>query len=130
MVAVDTNIIVRLIVADDETQLQRALALAATEPMYVSLTVLVETDWVLRSVYGYDRGRIVVAIASLYQAFDIVFENPADVRWALERYALAGEFADYLHISAARPAGRFASFERRLVSRAGDEPPVAVEGLN
>ncbi len=129
MVAIDTNVVVRLITADDEDQLQRALALAAAAPMYISLTVLIETDWVLRSVYGYDRGQIVVAIASLFDAFDVSFENAADVRWALERYAEAGELADYLHISAARPADRFATFERRLPARAGADAPVSIETL-
>ena len=129
MIAVDTNVVVRLIVADDERQLARARALAECEALYVSLTVLVETDWVLRSSYGYDRGRIVAALGFLYNGFDLVFENYADVRWALERYAERGELADYLHLSAARPAERFATFERKLASCAGTQTPVPIETL-
>jgi predicted nucleic-acid-binding protein len=126
MIAVDTNIIVRLIVADDEAQVARALALAERENFFVGLTVLIETDWVLRSRYGFDRGRVTNALLALADLVSITFESEADVRWAIERYALGGEFADFIHLAAARPIGRFASFEDKLARRAGDDTPAAV----
>ena len=129
MIAIDTNIVVRLIVADDERQLEQARALADRTSCYVSLTVLIETEWVLRSAYGYNRMRIVAALVHFYQAFDVTFENAADVRWAFERYAERGELADYLHLSAARTANGFATFERRLAARAGADCPVPIETL-
>lgn len=127
MIAVDTNVIVRLIVGDDEAQVARALALAARETLFVSFTVLVETEWVLRSRYGYARSDIVAALLNFDLLVDMRLEDRVDVRWALERYALAGELADYLHIAAARAIGRFASFEKRLAGRAGDDPPAKIE---
>lgn len=127
MIAVDTNVIVRLIAADDEGQVQRALVLAAQETFFVSFTVLVEVDWVLRSRYGYDRTAIVQALTALPELVTIQFEDDDDVRWAVDRYTQGGELADYLHIAAARPIGRFASFERRLARRAGDDAPAVVE---
>jgi len=126
MIAVDTDVIVRLIVADDEAQVTRALALADREEFFVSLTVLIETDWVLRSTYRFDRARVTNALLALTDLVSITFENDADVRWAIERYALGGEFADFIHIAAARPLGRFASFEEELARRAGDDAPATV----
>ena len=117
MIAVDTNIIVRLIVDDDPGQVARALALAERETFYVSLTVLAETEWVLRSRYGYERAAVVTALRWLPRVVTIVFED-AQVPWAIERYALGGEFADYFHLLAAREIGRFATFEKRLRRRA------------
>ena len=127
MIAVDTNIVVRLIVADDEGQVERALALAARESFYVSFSVLIETEWVLRSRYGYDRPRIVTALRALSSMIDVQFEQEADALWALDRYARSGELADYVHIAAARSIGRLARFERKLVRRAGDQAPAKVE---
>ena len=117
MIAVDTNIIVRLIVDDDPGQVSRALALAERETFYVSLTVLAETEWVLRSRYGYERAAVVEAFRWLPRVVTIVFED-ARVPWAIDRYALAGEFADYLHLLAAHEIGRFATFEKKLARRA------------
>lgn len=130
MIAVDTNVIVRLITADDPRQLDVALALAARETLYVSHTVLIETEWVLRSRYLYSRAATVNAIGQLRQVFDICFEHEADVRWAIECFAQAGELADYLHIAAARPSGKFATFEHRLAQRAGPDAPVSIETLS
>lgn len=126
MIAVDTNIIVRLIVGDDEDQIARAFALAGRETFYVSLTVLIETEWVLRSRYGYDRAQIVTALRGLRDLVDLRFEHDEDVAWAIDRYAEAGELADYAHLAAARPIGRFATFEVRLARRAGELSPATV----
>lgn len=127
MIAVDTNVLVRLITGDDERQVELALALLAREPFHVSLTVAVETDWVLRSKYGYDRERVCAGLGALRSLEAVEFEADDEVAWALDRYAEAGEFADYLHIAAAREIGRFASFERKLARRAGPDSPASVE---
>ena len=127
MIAVDTNVVVRLIVADDENQVAAALDLLSQEDVYVSLTVLIETEWVLRSRYAYSRGSIHTALSTLPGLQGLHVEAPADVDWALDRYALGGELADYLHIASARTIGRFASFEKRLADRAGPDAPATVE---
>ncbi len=129
MIAVDTNILVRLIVADDQRQVGLALALAEREIFFVSFTVLIETEWVLRSRYGYDRTTIVAAFNALENLVNLDFEHHADVRWAIDRYAIAGELADYLHMATARSIGRFATFEKKLVKRAGPDAPAAIETL-
>lgn len=125
MIAVDTNIIVRLIVDDDRDQVERALALAQREAFYVSLTVLSETEWVLRSRYGYERTAIVAALRLLPEMVTIVHEDPR-VAWAIDRYEKGGEFADYLHLLAAREIGRFATFEKKLARRA-EGTDIAIE---
>lgn len=127
MIAADTNIIVRLIVADDERQLAAALDLVSREDVYVSLTVLLETEWVLRSRFGYSRADIHAALGALPSLLRLQVEAPDDVDWALGRYAIGGELADYLHIASARAIGRFASFEKKLAQRAGSDAPAMVE---
>ena len=129
MIAVDTNIVVRLIVADDERQVALALQLAERETFFVSFSVLIETEWVLRASYGYTRDRIVSAFRAFASLVRVRFEHEEDARWAIDRYARAGELADYIHMAAARGAGGFATFERKLVRRAGDNPPVTVQTL-
>ena len=129
MIAVDTNVLVRLIVGDDPAQARVALALAEREAFFVSFTVLEETEWVLRSRFGYDRAQIVTALRALPDLLTMRYEDDDDAQWAIDRYALAGELADYLHIAAARTVGRFATFEKRLARRAGVDAPVPIETL-
>ena len=129
MIAVDTNVIVRLITGDDPTQVARALELAAEQAFYVSFGVMIESEWVLRSRYGYDRATIATAFAGLIDLVDLRFEDDAGARWAIDRYRLGGELADYCHVAAAHRIGHFASFERRLAQRAGSESPCTIETL-
>lgn len=51
MTALDTNVVVRFLVNDDDQQAQRARALIAAGNVHIPPTVLLETEWVLRSAY-------------------------------------------------------------------------------
>src|ERR1039457_3819826 len=58
MIAVDTNVLVRLLTGDDPMQEAAARSLFATEPIWIAKTVLLETGWVLRSLYGFEDSAI------------------------------------------------------------------------
>ena len=65
-VAIDTNVLVRLLVRDNEAQYAAAQRLvdraaAADEPVLIVLGVLLETEWVLRSRYKLDKASIAAA---------------------------------------------------------------------
>jgi predicted nucleic-acid-binding protein len=60
MLGIDTNVVIRLIISDDAEQTRRARklvdqALGRDEPVLVSPLVLLESEWVLRSRYGFNR---------------------------------------------------------------------------
>jgi predicted nucleic-acid-binding protein len=130
VISVDTNIIVRLITGDDEQQVKLATSLAEREVLYVSLTVLIEAEWVLRSSYEYDRNAICAAFEALPQVLNLSYQDEVGVRWALERYSLGGELADYIHLVSSAVIGRFATFEKRLPKRAGDATPSIINVLS
>ena len=63
MGAVDTNVLVRLLVADDPAQAKRAMAfLEARRPIWISTVVLVETVWVLMAVYLWSKAQILAML--------------------------------------------------------------------
>ena len=128
MRAVDTNIVVRVIVADDAVQLARAAAIIAAG-VVVPLTVLLETEWVLRSNYRFARTRIADALTGIFDIETIVIADEPLVRWAIERYRAGADFADMLHLIAARGAEAFVTFDRDLAKDAGAAAPVAVETI-
>ena len=58
MIAVDTNLLVRLLSGDDAKQAVSARAVFSSGPIWIAKTVLLETGWVLRSLYGSEEGAI------------------------------------------------------------------------
>jgi len=83
-----TNVVVRLVVADDAKQTRRARrlieqALSREEPVLVSLLVLLESEWVLRSRYGFRREALLKIFRALLEAREISFEDEPEVEEAL-----------------------------------------------
>lgn len=98
---VDTNVLFRMVVNDDPAQ--RAKALAFGEKLntqnlgFVSLIVLVEFNWSLRSRYGYSKSEVISAMEKLIRARSLTFESHDAVVRALERASRSSvDFADAL----------------------------------
>lgn len=88
MLGIDTNVLVRLLVADDADQTRRARRIVEKSvdqgrPVLVSLLVLIETEWVLRSRYELDKGTILTAFRGLLESRDLAFEDESAVEEAL-----------------------------------------------
>ena len=78
MIGIDTNVLVRLIVNDDERQSRAAERFlldggGSGQPCYVSDVALIETVWVLETVYGYGREPVSDALSSLLEAAQLEF---------------------------------------------------------
>ena len=88
MLGIDTNVVVRLIVSDDaeQTRLARKLVADATsgeEMVLVSLLVLLESEWVLRSRYGFHCEAVLSIFRSLLEARELSFEDEPALEEAL-----------------------------------------------
>ena len=130
MIAIDTNVIVRLLTNDDPAQVACARSLLNRETVWAGIAVLMECEWVLRAVYRLDRGVIHDALRRFTQLPQVVVEDEAHVRRVLELYRGGLDFADAVHLVAARShATAFATFDASLAQRAaacGAQPPVIV----
>src|SRR5690242_6518722 len=76
MLVVDTNVIVRYLTNDDTAQATRARRLLAQQSIFVPLTVLLETEWVLRSVYGFGASAVVHALRAFAGLPRVTLETP------------------------------------------------------
>lgn len=65
MVAVDTNIIVRLLTQDDNAQYQKSLEIFQTQTIFIPDTVILETEWVLRFAYKFKPSEICAALRKI-----------------------------------------------------------------
>lgn len=88
MLGIDTNVLVRLVVADDPEQTRRARklidkAMADEEPILVSLLVIIETEWVLRSRYKLDKAEAHGVFRRLLQTRELAFEDEPALEEAL-----------------------------------------------
>lgn len=88
MLGIDTNVLVRFLVRDDEVQFEKARKLIKREvtaghSVFVSQLVLLETEWVLRSRYDLPKSQIIEAVSGLLNAIDVQFEDEPAVEEAL-----------------------------------------------
>lgn len=102
MIAFDTNYLVRHIVQDDPAQCRAVAATVKRESkegrsIRIFDLVLLETHWVLRSVYGFDRQAWSEVLEELLDDSIFSFDDSTGLRWALEHYRKGkADFADYL----------------------------------
>jgi len=123
MIAVDTNVVVRFLTADDVQQARKSRALFEENEVWLSQTVLLETEWVLRGAYELDRKSLNKAVAALCRMEGVRVENLAQVTEALARHGKGWDFADALHVVSCPPdVTEFYSFDRRLVRKESVEP--------
>lgn len=126
MVAVDTNVLVRLLTGDEPAQTARARAIVERETVLLAKTVILESEWVLRRLYRFDSRRIADAFVALIALPDLVCEDARAVADAIQWMRDGMDFADALHLASARPAGRFATFDGKLARRAAKIADIAV----
>ena len=117
MIAVDTNVLVRLLTGDDPVQESAARSLFASGPIWIAKTVLLETSWVLRSLYGFDETVIRDAFTKLLGLRNVHAEDESAVAAALELTSHGIELADALHVSSRPAAAKFVSFDKVFVRR-------------
>lgn len=97
--------------------------------VFVPITVVLETAWLLRSRYRLGRGELATALRALLDMPDVTVDSADGIRWAISRAEVAGDLADLVHLVASRNVDAFATFDEDVAAAAGDEPPVAVETL-
>lgn len=124
MIGLDTNVLVRLLTADDAAQANKAMQFlakhcTADDPAFVSNVVLAETFWVLQSVYAFKRDQIANAYEVLFSTSEIRLEDEVSARKAL-RCAVQdnADFADALigAVHTARGCSTTVTFDRKAAS--------------
>jgi predicted nucleic-acid-binding protein len=118
MLAIDTNIVVRYLTEDDPRQSKRARELIDGGAVFVSTTVLLETDWVLGSAYGYAPREITAALTEFAGLPTVSIEDPDLAAYALKCAVGGMDFADALHLGRAEGCEAFVTFDRDLAKSA------------
>ncbi|MBP2548932.1 putative nucleic-acid-binding protein [Neorhizobium galegae] len=117
-ITADTNLLVRIVVADDPAQAKAAVELlASAELVAITLQSFCELAWVLSRAYNVPRPSIVAAIRAFLETENVIANLPA-VEAGLAFLQTGGDFADGVIVHEGRWLGgeTFASFYRDAVS--------------
>jgi predicted nucleic-acid-binding protein len=121
MTGIDTNVLVRYLTQDDETQFRQVLRMLNRKRavFFVCDLVLVETDWVLRDLFAWTHGDVAESFALLTTIPNLVFEDERRLRASLRALREGADLADELIVRASRDRGNrsFATFDKGIIRR-------------
>ncbi len=118
MISIDTNIIIRLLTGDDPAQFKKAKALFENETIFITISVVLESEWVLRYAFQLKPLDIIDAFLALFGLPNVKLEDEAVIFDAIEWHKLGLDFADAIHLAKSHNAQAFATFDKRLVKTA------------
>ncbi|MFL0460801.1 PIN domain-containing protein [Kytococcus sedentarius] len=134
MIALDTNVLVRLLVQDDEEQSRLAREVAAgitpADPAFVAVVVWVESFWILTRAYDLPAAQVLGAFSDLLDRDEVCSEAPRAVAQAVVGARGGADFADALIDAVATGHGcaEVVSFDRRAQRRLGWIDPAELLG--
>lgn len=129
MRAIDTNVVIRFLTGDDQREAKIARAAIEAGDIFIPVTVLLESEWVLRSGYGFTAEQIAAGLAGLAGLPGVSVEEPAVLAAALDWTREGMDFADALHLARSQGCAAFLSFDRKLAKIAKNRSAVPVKSL-
>lgn len=111
MASLDTNVLVRYLIQDDELQFLLAkklirAAVRAGDTLHIPITVVLELEWVLRSIFKFGKAQVTGMLSALLSSRELSFESETAAEIALALYVKGNaDFADCMHVALAHAAG-------------------------
>ena len=133
MIALDTNVLARYYVASSDAPSQKQSAAAkklleSGKSLFVSKTVVLELEWVLRGYYKSPPQDVLAVLTHLLDMPNLQVEDRVAVELATAALGDGFDFADALHHASSRHCSNVATFDdkkfARRASAKGWKPPV------
>lgn len=118
MPAIDTNILVRLLIGDDAAQSKASHKLFASEDIFIPDTVLLETEWVLRGVFGLTRADVCTAFRRICGLRNVSLADGQRVAQVIDWHEAGFDFADAFHLALSKGQETFKTFDSGLIKNA------------
>ena len=129
MIAVDTNIVVRLLTQDDEQQYNKSLKLFQEQEIFIPDTVILETEWVLRFAYKFKPVEICTAFRNIFGLPNVQISNGTLMAQVLQWHENGLDFADALHLAQSQNCSALYTFDGKFVKRAKELTECEVKEL-
>lgn len=129
MRAVDTNVLARLILQDDEGQVRVAEAVVR-QPFWITQTVWLELGWLLYKRLKLDRSVVCDALQAIASIETAYTSDASGISWAISQFRRGADWADVVHLTAAGDkADRFSTFDAGIARQIGEASPIPIETL-
>lgn len=127
MIAIDTNVLVRLLVSDNPAQSKASQKLFASETIFISDTVLLETEWVLRAAFALKPDDICTAFRRVCGLPNVTLHDGHLVAQVIEWHEAGFDFADAFHLALSIHQEAFKTFDADLIKHAKKHTDHRVE---
>lgn len=118
MIAIDTNVVIRLLTADDREQLEVTKKLFRQKDIFISTTVILECEWVLRYAYRFNTEEVSRAFKALLGLPNVICESPTVISQAIEWHEVGMDFADATHLAKSQSCQSFRTFDKKFIKLA------------
>src|SRR3990167_7530936 len=99
VIAIDTNVLVRLLVADNPAQAKASQKLFASEDIFIPDTVLLETEWVLRAAFELSPTDVCTAFRRVCGLQNVTLNDGQRVAQAIDWHEAGFDFVDAFHLA-------------------------------
>lgn len=127
MVAVDTNVIVRLLVKDDQKQYEKSKAVFTLPQIFIPDTVILETEWVLRYAYEFSPNEICTGLKKLLGLENVRVSNQTAIAEAINWHEGGLDFSDAFHLALSHEHETMKSFDKHFVKKSRNLSKCRVE---
>ncbi len=118
MIAVDTNIIIRFLTHDDEKQYKKSFTIFNKQEIFISDTVIMETEWVLRYAYKFSSEDICNAFLNLFGLKNVHLSNPTFIAQAIDWHKGGLDFSDAMHLTQCQQFEKLYTFDKKFIAKA------------
>jgi predicted nucleic-acid-binding protein len=116
--AVDTNVLIRFLIDDGSEHVAAARRVFSEGRVFVPLSVMLETEWVLRSNFGFKQSQICDVFDRLLGFTSARIQEESIVQKAIDSCRTGMDFADALHLHSAMDCDPFYTFDKKLIRKA------------
>lgn len=127
MIAIDTNVLVRLLTSDNPIQFKASQKLFEVEEIFIPDTVVLETEWVLRAAYDLDVESICGALRQVFGLKNVHLSNAQLIAQAIAWHEAGLDFADAFHLALSRDHEALKTFDADFIKRAKSLSECCVE---
>jgi predicted nucleic-acid-binding protein len=127
VIAVDTNILVRLLTRDNEPEYKASHKLFTSAHIFIPDTVILETEWVLRYAYDLSPGDICDALRNVLGLANVSVNNASKIANAILWHEAGLDFADAFHLSLCQEHVAIKTFDKEFIKKGRDISACRVE---
>lgn len=127
MIAVDTNVLVRLLISDNQAQSRASHKLFATEDVFIPDTVLLETEWVLRAAFELSPAEICNALRRVCGLRNVTVSDGQLIAQVIDWHESGFDFTDAFHLALSKDQESLKTFDADFIRNAKKRTERRVE---